>query len=170
MPTQDVDRITRHAHARPRNQPAIDRIAHGDIGASSALGAHVALGGEARHHVGLGRAAAISVRCGTDSSTVCRSSFPGCRKRCVCASISPGISVVSPRSITTPRRMRDRASHLADALADDQHFARRETLPAATSSSRAACSLSGDRSGNGERQEGSGKEFHRASRILHPAA
>ena len=32
---------------------------------------------------------AISVRCGTLSCTVCRSSAPTCRNRCTCASIQP---------------------------------------------------------------------------------
>ncbi len=41
------------------------------------------------------------VRCGTDSCTVCRSSAPGWRNRWTCASIRPGSSVRSPRSITS---------------------------------------------------------------------
>src|SRR5580700_283259 len=41
------------------------------------------------------------VRRGTDSCTVCKSSAPGCKNRCTCASINPGSSVLSPRSITS---------------------------------------------------------------------
>ena len=54
MAAENIDGITRHAHARAGNQAAVDGVAHGDVGASGALGAHVALGGEAGHHVGLG--------------------------------------------------------------------------------------------------------------------
>lgn len=49
----------------------------------------------------LAAAMARMVRSGTDSSTVCRSSAPGCRNRCTCASIKPGSKVRSPRSITS---------------------------------------------------------------------
>ena len=64
------------------------------------------------------------VRHGTDSSTVCRSSAPGCRNRCTCASMRPGSSVVSPRSIDLcALRMVDRIADGLDALAFDQDFA-----------------------------------------------
>ena len=71
------------------------------------------------------------VRCGTDSSTVCRSSAPGCRNRCTCASISPGISVTSPRSMTcAPAGRLTFGANLDDAIALDQHFAGSDDLAA----------------------------------------
>ena len=54
MAAQDIDGVAADAQARSRNQPAIDGVAHGGIGGARAFGAHVALGGEAGHQVGLG--------------------------------------------------------------------------------------------------------------------
>ena len=51
---QNVDGIAADAHARAGNQSLIDGVANGGIGGACALGAHVALGGEAGHEVGFG--------------------------------------------------------------------------------------------------------------------
>jgi hypothetical protein len=55
MAAEDADRIAAHAHARPRDQTRIDRLAHRRIRRSGAFGAHVALGGVAGHQIVLGR-------------------------------------------------------------------------------------------------------------------
>ena len=96
---QNVHRVAADAQARSGHKSRVDGVAHGGIGRASALRPHVALGREIRPS---GRPCAAStarmVRCGTDSWTVCRSSAPGCRNRCTCASIRPGSSVRSPKS------------------------------------------------------------------------
>jgi hypothetical protein len=84
------------------------------------------------------------VRQGTDSSTVCKSSAPGCRNRCTCASMRPGSNVVSPRSITfapcgwstdVPMAlMRSPSTRISPGW---------RMFPVSTSSSRAACSTMG---------------------------
>ncbi len=51
---EDVDGVAADAQARPGNQALVDGVAHGGVGGACALGAHVALGGEAGHHVGFG--------------------------------------------------------------------------------------------------------------------
>ena len=51
MPAENVDRIAADAHARPGNLTLVDGVAHGGVGRSRALGAHVALGSEASHQV-----------------------------------------------------------------------------------------------------------------------
>ncbi len=43
------------AHARARNNPFVDRVAHRCAGRARAFGAHVALGGESSHQVGFRR-------------------------------------------------------------------------------------------------------------------
>jgi hypothetical protein len=68
---------------------------------------------------------AMIVRCGTDSCTVCKSSAPGCRNKCTCASINPGNSVRSPKiDHLSARRPLHRSTHLNDPLAQHQYFAR----------------------------------------------
>jgi hypothetical protein len=63
-------------------------------------------------------------RQGTDSSTVCRSSAPGWRKRWTWASMRPGSSVVSPRSmILALAGMVDGCADGANAVALDEDFA-----------------------------------------------
>ena len=49
---ENVDGIAAHAHPWTRNFAAIDGVAHGGVGRTSAFRAHVALGGEAGHQVG----------------------------------------------------------------------------------------------------------------------
>ena len=51
---QNVDGVAADAQARARNEPLVDGVADGGVGRAGALGAHVALGGEAGHQVGLG--------------------------------------------------------------------------------------------------------------------
>ena len=51
---EDVDGIPADAQPRPRNNPLVDGIANRAIGRARALGAHVALRGEAGHQVSLG--------------------------------------------------------------------------------------------------------------------
>src|SRR5258708_24935386 len=82
---------------------------------------------------------AMIVRCGTDSCTVCKSSAPGCRNKCTCASINPGMSVRSPRSITS-----DPAGRFTDGPASTMRSPCTSTSPGfttrplLTSNSRAA--------------------------------
>ena len=84
------------------------------------------------------------VRCGTDSSTVCRSSAPGCRNKCTCASIKPGNKVRSPKStisaaggcvtVAPTSTMRSPETSTSPGLS---------ILPDSISSKRAACSTMG---------------------------
>ncbi len=48
---ENADGVAADAQAWAGDQAAIDRIAHGGIGCARALGAHIALGREAGHHV-----------------------------------------------------------------------------------------------------------------------
>ena len=50
----DVDGVAGDAHARAGDEAGVDGVADGDVGAEGALGAHVALGGEAGEEVGFG--------------------------------------------------------------------------------------------------------------------
>ena len=54
VPAQNVDGIGADAQARPRNDPLVDGVAHRRAGRTGALSAHIALGGETSHQVGLG--------------------------------------------------------------------------------------------------------------------
>jgi hypothetical protein len=51
MAAEYVDRIAAGAQTRSRDQPCIDRVAHGGVGGARALGSHVALGREAGHEI-----------------------------------------------------------------------------------------------------------------------
>ena len=51
---QDVDGVAADAHAGTEDEALIDGVANGGVGGACALGAHVALGGEAGQQVGLG--------------------------------------------------------------------------------------------------------------------
>ena len=79
---ENVDGISADAQTRSRKQALIDGVAHRCVGGTRAFGAHVALRGEAAIRSARAARVARIVRCGTDSSTVCKSSAPGCRNRC----------------------------------------------------------------------------------------
>ena len=51
---QNVDGVAADAQARAGNEALVDGVADGGVGRACALGAHVALGGEAGHEIGLG--------------------------------------------------------------------------------------------------------------------
>ena len=55
MAAENAYGVAAHRHARAGNQSRVDGIAHGGIGRARALGAHVALGREARHQIVAGR-------------------------------------------------------------------------------------------------------------------
>ena len=92
-PPRMSDGIAADAQARAGDQALIDRVAYSRIGGACALSSHVALGGKAGHQVGAGRERGDDGALRNGFLTVCRSSAPGCRKRCTCASIRPGIKV-----------------------------------------------------------------------------
>ncbi len=53
--SEDVDRVAADTQARSRDNPPIDGVAYRCVGGACSLRAHIALGGEARHQVGLCR-------------------------------------------------------------------------------------------------------------------
>ena len=101
---------------------------------------HVPFRGEARHQIVSCCQHRLDRALRHDSCTVCKSSAPGCKNKCTCASINPGISVQSPRSITSApagRFTEEPTSTIrSPCTSTSPGFTRR---PLFTSSSRAAC-------------------------------
>ncbi len=141
MPAQNADRVPADPHPRPRNQPRIDRPHHRRVRRPRTLRPHIALRREPRHQIRFSGQLRQIVRSGTLSTTVCKSSAPGCRNKCTCASISPGISVMSPRSITSAPAGCSTDVPAAAIRSPSTSTSPGVTIfPAETSNKRAACS------------------------------
>ncbi len=129
MAAQDVDGVAGNAHARARNQAAVDGIAHGDVGAPGALGAHVALGGEAGHHIGLGGGCSQQGALRHGLFDRLQAFVAGVKEemgvRVDEARHQRRIAEVDHDRASGPRDVR---AGLANALAFDQDFARRKNL------------------------------------------
>ncbi len=128
---EDVDGIAADAHPRAGNQPGVDGVAHRGVGGACALGAHIALGGEAGHQVifrgesrenrslrdGLFHRLQV-LRAGMKEQVNVRVNQPG-HKRDVTQVDDLGA-----------RRPADFRPGLGDALALHEHLARRDDLAA----------------------------------------
>ena len=124
MSTQNVYGITRHAHARAGNASVVDCVAHGNVGALCAFGAHVALGGEAGHHVGFGGGGGLQRALRHGLLHCLEALVAGVEEemhmRVDQAGHQGGVAEVDDHGSRWPRDMRSR---LANALALDQHLA-----------------------------------------------
>ena len=124
VPAQNIDGVAADAQPWPRNQPLVDGVANRSVGRARAFGAHVALGGEAGHQVGLGRLLGQNraprngfldrlqiLRAGMQKQMHVRVDQAGQQR---------GIAEIDDLRAL---RMIDRRSHRLDALALDQNLA-----------------------------------------------
>jgi len=119
-----ADGITRNAHARPRNLAAIDGIAYGHIGTSSALGAHISLGGKARKEIGFGRCSGLQDALWDGLLHRLQVFSSGVQEK-VCVGVDQprhqrGVAEIDNLRI---RRMLHLLASLTNAIADDEDFA-----------------------------------------------
>ena len=124
---QDADGVAADAHSRPGDEPCVDGVADRRVCRASALGAHIALGGEAGHQIRFGGLFSQNRAPGNRLFDRLQVLGPGVEKE-----VHMGVDKAGKqRGVTQvndlgPLRVLDGSAHGADALALDQNFARLE--------------------------------------------